>query len=42
MSANDIFQQYLSENTYGENGKPKLPVENLTQLQGMLFPRGRL
>ena len=35
MSANDIFQQYLSENTYGEGGKPKLPVENLTQLQGM-------
>lgn len=35
MSADDIFKNYLTQNTWGPNNTPKLPVESITQLQQM-------
>lgn len=34
MKADDIFNEYLTGNTYGPKGAPKLPVESPTQLEG--------
>lgn len=35
MTPDDIFSQYLNENTWGPNKSPKLPVETLNQLRGL-------
>src|SRR5258708_3880314 len=35
MSPNDIFKQYLSENTWGPNGTPAVPIEGANELTNL-------